>query len=116
MKLSSVCYLCLVPLCGCIQLSIKPEKVVSDGVSAGKGVYQSIKRSRAGLSERTFTHTLAIPAQGDVNAGVSQCLESVRDMASSAAEGESLQIVSESSELIDTETGMAARCTLTAVM
>lgn len=116
MKFRSLWWLCFVPLCGCIQLSIKPEKVVSDSVNAGKGVYQSIKRSRAGLSERMFTHTLLIPAQGDVNAAVSDCLTLVREAANSAAQGKELQVLSESSELIDTDNGMATRCSLTALM
>lgn len=108
--------LCCVALSGCVQLKFKPERVITDSVDAGKDVYETVKRNRAGLSERVFTHTLPLAAREDGQKAAAECFSFVRAAAASAAADKELQVLSESSELIETPAGLALRCSLVALL
>jgi hypothetical protein len=83
---------------------------------AGKGIYETVRRGRAGVGERVFTHSLLLAYGEDGQRAAAECFSFVRTAAASAAaDKREVQVPSEGSELLETAARLMLRCGLVAL-
>lgn len=102
-------------LSGCVRVEMKPEKLVSETVSATKDAYQAIKRKATGTQEREFIHRMPMRSDADSHAQVQECIKFVKRLAEDASERKT-QILSESTEVINGERGQTLTCAVRAII
>ncbi len=95
-------------LLGCVKLEIKPGDVVADTVDAGKDLYRTIQRKRSGEEERRYTHTVESLAVGGDTVNIRRCMTQIQE--NIATTGQISSVVSESSEVLNTEGVRKIQC------
>lgn len=105
----------LVPLVSCVQVQIKPKEIVTDTVSAGKSLYQTIKHRRDGTEERLYAHSLPLSEGDDMVAVAKECQDFLKVTAENASEQE-MEVLEESTEVAVGEVGSKLICRLRAVV
>lgn len=100
---------------GCVKIQLKPEKLASDTVSAGKSLYETIKRRKDGTEERIYSHTVVLDAEIDLRELSTQCLTHLKSIAQSATDND-MKVLEESTEVLNLDSGERLKCTLRAVV
>lgn len=108
-----VCTLSVVA--GCVKIQLKPEKLVNDTVSAGKSLYETIKRKKDGTEERVYTHTVQLKSDVDQQELAMQCLTHLKAIAESSTEND-MKVLEEGTEVLNMHSGEQMKCTLRAVV
>ncbi len=102
-------------LASCVKLQINPGNVVGDTVDAGKEAYETIKRNRNGEEERLYSHSIIFVESKTPAANVAHCKKEITGIISES--GYSLKsILSESSKVVESDSGTAVECELRAVV
>ena len=98
-----------------MRLEIKPGSVVSDTIDAGKDAYHTIKRNRNGEEERIYSHTIHFDAAKSNALNIATCKGEVIEIIDASSLRIS-KVMSESSEILEGESGMVVACSLTALV
>ena len=93
---------------GCVQVEVNPREIVTDTIDAGRELYRSVRRRVDGVEERRFTHRVPLGEGGDTAAAGAACLEHLRALARRSTDEEELEVLEESTELIEAD-GAAPR-------
>lgn len=96
-------------LCSCVKVQVKPEKIVSDTVRAGKDIYDTVQRNREGKQERVLSHRVAVQ-NGDTASALTSCRKIVKQLAAQENEDSDMEILKESTEIVDEGSRSFASC------
>ncbi|USD20864.1 hypothetical protein [Microbulbifer variabilis] len=99
----------------CMQLEVKPGRVIGDTVDAGKEAYQSIQRSRRGEEERGFSHKTSYDSAISNAANIAGCKEELMEVVS-VSDLVVSQVISESSEVLVKDGDKTIYCAMRAVV
>jgi len=102
-------------LSGCVRVQIKPKEIVSDTVSAGKSLYQTIKHKRDGTEERLYSHSVPLEADSSLVDVAGSCLDFLKTTAEEATQNKP-EFLEENTEIINLEDGRKLTCKLRAVV
>jgi len=112
---TSLCISVVALLTSCVKLQVNADGVVDDTVSAGKSLYRTIKHKKDGTEERFYSHSVELLPDADERQIGVQCLDYLAQTIETASEKEP-QILEQSTEIINAESGSKLKCSVRAVL
>ncbi|GAB2887080.1 hypothetical protein ACCI51_01070 [Microbulbifer echini] len=99
----------------CMQLEVKPGRVIGDTVDAGKDAYQSIQRNRRGEEERSYSHKTSYDSTISNAANIAGCKQELMAVVS-VSDLMVSQVISESSEVLLQDGDKTIYCAMQALV
>jgi len=102
-------------LTSCLKLQVDPKGIVDETVSAGKSLYETIKRKKDGTEERLYSHTIELLPEANEQQIGKQCLEYLTESINTNSDKDP-QVLETGTELMNAESGNKMKCFIRAIV